>query len=160
MIKHNWHAEAEAFTCLASSPRLGRSCQTWVSWLGPHSCRVSSAYRCEVKSLEEWSAADPQGPPEYKVELRFKNMNVQCMPVGELTVHWLTFMPISMCERSAKGTSLVTSSQSNTAKLHMSADLLLMSSGLFCKAENKKAAINTTTQSRPDKVHIYHWTTT
>lgn len=49
----------------------------------------------------------------------------------------LTFMPISMCERSANGTSLVTSSHSNTAKLHMSADLLLMSSGLFCRAANK-----------------------
>lgn len=43
-------------------------------------------------------------------------------------------MPISMCERSAKGTSLVTSSHSNTAKLHMSADRRLMSSGFFCKA--------------------------
>lgn len=51
--------------------------------------------------------------------------------------HWFTFMPISMCERSAKGTSLVTSSHSNTAKLHMSADLLLMSSGFFCKAKVK-----------------------
>lgn len=49
-----------------------------------------------------------------------------------------TFMPISMCERSANGTSLVTSSHSNTAKLHMSADLLLISSGFFCKAGNKK----------------------
>lgn len=46
-------------------------------------------------------------------------------------------MPISMWERSAKGTSRVTSSQSNTAKLHMSADLLLMSSGLFCNAGHK-----------------------
>lgn len=44
-------------------------------------------------------------------------------------------MPISMCERSAKGTSLVTNSHSNTAKLHMSADRRLMSSGFFCKAE-------------------------
>lgn len=43
-------------------------------------------------------------------------------------------MPISMCERSAKGTSLVTSSHSNTAKLHISADRRLMSSGFFCKA--------------------------
>lgn len=51
--------------------------------------------------------------------------------------HPLTFMPISICERSAKGTSLVTSSHSNTAKLHMSADLLLMSSGLFCRAEDE-----------------------
>lgn len=50
----------------------------------------------------------------------------------------LTFMPISMLERSAKGTSLVTSSHSNTAKLHMSADLLLMSSGFFCSAEDKQ----------------------
>lgn len=47
-------------------------------------------------------------------------------------------MPISICERSAKGTSLVTSSHSNTAKLHMSADLLLISSGLFCRAENQR----------------------
>lgn len=56
----------------------------------------------------------------------------------------LTFMPISMCERSAKGTSLVTSSHSNTAKLHMSADLLLMSSGLFCRAENQTRGTRTT----------------
>lgn len=50
----------------------------------------------------------------------------------------LTFIPISMCDRSAKGTSRVTNSHSKTAKLHMSADLLLMSSGFFCKPGNKK----------------------
>lgn len=47
----------------------------------------------------------------------------------------LAFMPISMGERWAKGTSLVTSSHRSTAKLHMSADLLLMSSGRFWRAE-------------------------
>lgn len=47
-------------------------------------------------------------------------------------------MPISMFERSAKGTSLVTSSQSNTAKLHMSAERRLISSGFFCRAERTK----------------------
>lgn len=51
---------------------------------------------------------------------------------------WLTFMPISMLERSAKGTSLVTSSQSNTAKLHISAERRLISSGFFCRAEITK----------------------
>jgi len=61
----------------------------------------------------------------------------------------LTFMPISMCERSAKGTSRVTSSHSNTAKLHMSADLLLMSSGLFCSAENKR--------ERKNSINIMSW---
>lgn len=49
-----------------------------------------------------------------------------------------TFMPISMFERSAKGTSLVTSSQSNTAKLHMSEERRLISSGFFCRAEKRK----------------------
>lgn len=46
----------------------------------------------------------------------------------------LTFMPISMLDKSAKGTSRVTSSHSSTAKLHMSAERLLISSGFFCKA--------------------------
>ncbi len=41
-------------------------------------------------------------------------------------------------ERSAKGTSLVTSSQSNTAKLHMSEERRLISSGFFCSAEKRK----------------------
>lgn len=47
-------------------------------------------------------------------------------------------MPISMFERSANGTSLVTSSQSNTAKLHMSAERRLISSGFFCRAEDQE----------------------
>lgn len=46
----------------------------------------------------------------------------------------LTFMPISMLDRSANGTSLVTSSQSRMAKLHMSAERRLISSGFFCRA--------------------------
>lgn len=46
----------------------------------------------------------------------------------------LTFIPISMLERSAKGTSRVTSSQRSTAKLHMSAERLFVSSGFFCRA--------------------------
>ena len=47
----------------------------------------------------------------------------------------LTFIPISIGERSAKGTSLVSSSVSRIAKLHISAALKLMSSGFFCRAE-------------------------
>lgn len=46
----------------------------------------------------------------------------------------LTFMPISMLERSANGTSRVTSSQRSTAKLHMSAERRLISSAFFCRA--------------------------
>lgn len=48
-------------------------------------------------------------------------------------------MPISMLDRSANGTSRVTSSHSSTAKLHMSAERLLISSGFFCKAAGKPA---------------------
>lgn len=47
-------------------------------------------------------------------------------------------MPISMLDRSANGTSLVTSSQSRIAKLHMSADRRLISSGFFCRAAGHK----------------------
>lgn len=50
-------------------------------------------------------------------------------------------MPISMLDRSAKGTSLVTNSHSRIAKLHMSAERRLMSSGFFCKAEIHKEKI-------------------
>lgn len=55
---------AKTFICPASSPGWGRSCQTWVSWLGLRSCRASSAYRYEVKYQEEWLAEDPQEPPK------------------------------------------------------------------------------------------------
>lgn len=51
----------------------------------------------------------------------------------------LTFMPISMLDKSANGTSRVTSSHSSTAKLHMSAERLLISSGFFCKAVGNPA---------------------
>ena len=47
----------------------------------------------------------------------------------------LTFMPTSMEESSAKGTSLVSSSHRRMAKLHMSAARVLMSSGRRCKAD-------------------------
>lgn len=47
-------------------------------------------------------------------------------------------MPISMFDRSANGTSLVTSSHSRIAKLHMSADRRLISSGFFCRATGHK----------------------
>lgn len=50
----------------------------------------------------------------------------------------LTFIPISMFDRSANGTSLVTSSHSRIAKLHMSADRRLISSGFFCRATGHK----------------------
>lgn len=65
--KHNnksVQVASEAFTCLASSPGSEQSCQTWVSWLGLRSCRASLAYRCEVRSLEEWWVGDPREPPE------------------------------------------------------------------------------------------------
>lgn len=47
-------------------------------------------------------------------------------------------MPISMLDKSANGTSLVTSSHSRIAKLHMSADRRLISSGFFCRAAGHK----------------------
>ena len=47
----------------------------------------------------------------------------------------ITFIPISMGERSENGTSLVTNSHINIAKLHMSADLWSTSSGLFCSTK-------------------------
>lgn len=56
-------------------------------------------------------------------------------------------MPISMLERSANGTSLVTSSQSSTAKLHMSAERLLISSGFFCRAGGGKLKSEQSKQS-------------
>ena len=49
-----------------------------------------------------------------------------------------TFMPISMGDNPANGTSLVTHSHSRMAKLHMSADLTFMSSGSFVRAVVKK----------------------
>jgi len=63
----------QAFTCLASSPEWGRSCQTWVSWRGLRSCTAASAYRYEGKSLEEWSAGDLREPPgEQGVDTKLK----------------------------------------------------------------------------------------
>lgn len=62
-------------------------------------------------------------------------------------------MPISMLDRSANGTSLVTNSHSRIAKLHMSADRRLISSGFFCRAGNHKeqlvwvSTLNYTTES-------------
>lgn len=50
-------------------------------------------------------------------------------------VHVLTFIPVSMGDNSACGTSLVSSSHSSTAKLHMSAAFRLMSSGRLWRAE-------------------------
>lgn len=47
----------------------------------------------------------------------------------------LTFIPVSMGDNSACGTSLVSSSHSSTAKLHMSAAFRLMSSGRLWRAE-------------------------
>lgn len=57
----------------------------------------------------------------------------------QLTITALqTFIPISMFDKWAKGTSLVTSSHSRMAKLHMSADRRLISSGFFCRAKYHK----------------------
>lgn len=50
------------------------------------------------------------------------------------TLEAITFMPTSMAESSAKGTSLVSSSHSRIAKLHISAARVLISSGRLCSA--------------------------
>lgn len=47
-------------------------------------------------------------------------------------------MPISIGERSAKGTSLVDSSHRRIAKLHMSLASKFLSLGFFCKAVKQK----------------------
>lgn len=60
-------------------------------------------------------------------------------PYTSMCSSMLTFIPISILERSAKGTSRVTSSHRSTAKLHMSAERLLVSSGFFCRAGRKRA---------------------
>lgn len=51
-----------------------------------------------------------------------------------------TFIPISVLERSAKGTSRVTSSHRSTAKLPVSAQRLFVSSGFFCRASGATQA--------------------
>ena len=68
----------------------------------------------------------------------------------------LTFMPISMLDRSAKGTSLVTSSHSRIAKLHMSADRRLISSGFFCRAGHHKEQWVKVTWNKHAETHNRH----
>lgn len=125
------------FICLASSLGWARSCRIWASWRGPRSCRSSLACRCGGRCLVGWWAGVPLVPPNG--EKRDKGVWFgYCFPKsGAYEGIHLTFMPISMFERSANGTSLVTSSQSNTAKLHMSAERRLISSGFFCRAERR-----------------------
>lgn len=63
-------------------------------------------------------------------------------------------MPISMLDRSAYGTSLVTNSHSRIAKLHMSADRRLISSGFFCRAGNHIGESEVrVTQSKHTELH-------
>lgn len=73
--------------------------------------------------------------PQERITIRGKSP-ASCQPSPNTSVYScvLTFIPISMLERSAKGTSRVTSSHRSTAKLHMSAERLFVSSGFFCRA--------------------------
>lgn len=120
-------------TSPASSPGWGQSCQTWAVWLGPRSCRSSSACRCGERCPGEWWAVDLPGRPGNEAEVAGGGRS----PLEKLRgAGWqpespLTFMPISMLERSANGTSRVTSSHNSTAKLHISAERRLISSAFF-----------------------------
>lgn len=53
-----------------------------------------------------------------------------------------TFIPISIGERSANGTSLVFNSHNKTPKLHISAALIFKSDGEYFSAAKKKQIIN------------------
>lgn len=125
------------FICLASSLGWARSCQIWASWRGPRSCRSSLACRCGGRCPAGWWAAVPLVPPSGENRDKGVWFGSCLQKSGAYDGIHLTFMPISMFERSANGTSLVTSSQSNTAKLHMSAERRFISSGFFCRAERR-----------------------
>lgn len=83
VIKQNkslGHIDSKIITCLASFPKWEQSCQTWASWLGLHSCRASSACRCEERCLVEWLAGVPPEQSEQWEEnyVLFK-CHVQCI---------------------------------------------------------------------------------
>lgn len=75
--------EAPPSTCPASSPGWALSCQTLDAWLGPHSCRSSSTYRCVGRCRVGWLDVAPPVPPGSKAgQSRIRNSD----PVPPLTV--------------------------------------------------------------------------
>lgn len=75
--------EAPPSTCPASSPGWALSCQTLDAWLGPHSCRFSSAYRCVGRCRVGWLDVAPPVPPGSKAgQSRIRNSD----PALPLTV--------------------------------------------------------------------------
>lgn len=91
----------------------------------------------QIQACVGWAEPTPLG---WGVVMGSLPVGLAALPKGflaypcPLSNPLLTFMPISMLDKSAKGTSRVTSSHSSTAKLHMSAERLLISSGFFCRA--------------------------
>lgn len=134
------HAEPHQFTDMRWNPRWNGWPKTFERHLSNRGARYKVAFNIpNIKICKSLGIFWRYGVCVFGSKgYRDVGVDVQYKPVGGLILHPRTFMPISMCERSAKGTSLVTSSHSNTAKLHMSADLLLMSSGLFCRAEKQE----------------------
>lgn len=59
----SWLGGTPLSTSPASSPGWARSCQTWGAWLGPRSCRSSSACRCVGICQVGWLDVAPPVPP-------------------------------------------------------------------------------------------------
>ena len=108
----------------------------------------SGTLKSNQKGSPEIAGLIPGCEPHVYLEL-YLDVDISRHKTPPLRRSWsiFTFMPISMLERSAKGTSLVTSSHSSTAKLHMSAERRLMSSGFFCRADGHTNTTSVNTQS-------------
>lgn len=106
------------------------SSQSWASYRDLRSCRCGSIWPCEDSSRGVSIPSILQGRSESENGIQEVKVNRWLM----VEVRQRTLRPASMGDSSAKGTCRVASSHNRTAKLHISADLTLISLPFFWRA--------------------------